>query len=324
MKFDLAEVFPRRWPRPSPVATASFFGDRRLTFAEIDDRAARLARVLRESGLGATLERPEFAGHESGQTTSRSTSTTATSTSRPCSAHSRRGSAPFNVNYRYVAEELRYLLADSGAKAIVYHSAFAPHARRGAALASRPQRAAPGRRRLRQRPAARRRVVRGRARGGVGEPRRRSARRPTTSTSSTPVARPACRRACCGGRPTSSSRPSAAAAPTALRSTATTSRRGAPTPEGGLRAVLAPPFMHGAGHWMSFLTFHRGGTVLHSSRAPRRRPTSGRSSSARRSRSPDRRRRLRAAAARRARPQHVRPLFAHRAALGRRAARRRR
>jgi fatty-acyl-CoA synthase len=34
--------------------------------------------------------------------------------------------APFNVNYRYVAEELRYLLADAGARAIVFHSAFAP------------------------------------------------------------------------------------------------------------------------------------------------------------------------------------------------------
>jgi len=34
--------------------------------------------------------------------------------------------APFNVNYRYVAEELRYLLNDSGAEAIVVHSQFAP------------------------------------------------------------------------------------------------------------------------------------------------------------------------------------------------------
>jgi fatty-acyl-CoA synthase len=34
--------------------------------------------------------------------------------------------APVNVNYRYVAEELRYLLENSAAKAIVYHSAFAP------------------------------------------------------------------------------------------------------------------------------------------------------------------------------------------------------
>ncbi len=33
--------------------------------------------------------------------------------------------APFNVNYRYVATELAYLLADSRAAAVVYHGAFA-------------------------------------------------------------------------------------------------------------------------------------------------------------------------------------------------------
>jgi fatty-acyl-CoA synthase len=31
---------------------------------------------------------------------------------------------------------------------------------------------------------------------------------------------------------------------------------------GGLRALLAPPFMHGAGHWMSFRTWNSGGTVF--------------------------------------------------------------
>jgi fatty-acyl-CoA synthase len=30
----------------------------------------------------------------------------------------------------------------------------------------------------------------------------------------------------------------------------------------GLRALLAPPFMHGAGHWMSFRTWNGGGTVF--------------------------------------------------------------
>ena len=34
--------------------------------------------------------------------------------------------APFNVNYRYVKNELRYLLADSGATALIYHATFAP------------------------------------------------------------------------------------------------------------------------------------------------------------------------------------------------------
>ncbi len=34
--------------------------------------------------------------------------------------------APFNINYRYVAEELQYLLEDSHAGGLIYHAAFAP------------------------------------------------------------------------------------------------------------------------------------------------------------------------------------------------------
>lgn len=34
--------------------------------------------------------------------------------------------APFNVSYRYVEDELEYLLADSKASALVYHAQFAP------------------------------------------------------------------------------------------------------------------------------------------------------------------------------------------------------
>ena len=52
---------------------------------------------------------------------------------------SRRGSAPFNVNYRYVAEELQYLLADADARAIVVHSPVRADARRGAAGTPRPR-----------------------------------------------------------------------------------------------------------------------------------------------------------------------------------------
>ena len=52
--------------------------------------------------------------------------------------------APFNVNYRYVAEELRYLLLDSNAAAVVVHSQFAPDARRGAARPPEPARHPPG------------------------------------------------------------------------------------------------------------------------------------------------------------------------------------
>ncbi len=34
--------------------------------------------------------------------------------------------AAININYRYVAEELRYVLADSGATAVIFHTTFAP------------------------------------------------------------------------------------------------------------------------------------------------------------------------------------------------------
>ncbi len=34
--------------------------------------------------------------------------------------------APFNVNYRYVADELVYLLGNAGADAVMYHARFAP------------------------------------------------------------------------------------------------------------------------------------------------------------------------------------------------------
>jgi fatty-acyl-CoA synthase len=99
--------------------------DRRLTYAEVGARTNRLANHLIAAGLGAHTERDRLGGHESGQD------------HLACYLHNGNeyleamlGSykarvAPFNVNYRYVAEELRYLLNDSGARAIVFHSAFA-------------------------------------------------------------------------------------------------------------------------------------------------------------------------------------------------------
>ena len=100
--------------------------DRRLTLRpgrRADQPPRQRARRRRPRRAQRTV--PTCAGHESAKTTSPSTSTTATSTSRRCSARTRLGVAPFNVNYRYVAEELRYLLNDSKAQALVFHSAFA-------------------------------------------------------------------------------------------------------------------------------------------------------------------------------------------------------
>ena len=126
--------------------------------------------------------------------------------------------APFNVNYRYVAEELRYLLVDAQRHGRRRTTArFAPDAGRRARPELPDAAGAPaGGRRLRPR-----RCCPARSGTRTRSPARRADRptsrgRPTTSTSSTPAARPGCPRACCGARPTSSSSASAARAPTTL------------------------------------------------------------------------------------------------------------
>ena len=59
-------------------------------------------------------------------TTSPSTSRTAPSTSRPCWPPGSCGPSPINVNHRYVADELRYLLDNSDAVAVLTQPSLAP------------------------------------------------------------------------------------------------------------------------------------------------------------------------------------------------------
>src|SRR5204863_3735274 len=87
--------------------------DRRLTFAEADERATRLANALAACGIGPgdhiacylynSIEYLEV-----------------------MIAAFKLRAVPINVNYRYVEEELRYLLGDADVKAVVFHREFAP------------------------------------------------------------------------------------------------------------------------------------------------------------------------------------------------------
>ncbi|WKG05457.1 acyl-CoA synthetase [Mycolicibacterium sp. HK-90] len=101
-------------------------GDRRLTYREIVDRSNRLAAYLHSRGLGAHTERDELAGHEVGQDLLGIYAYNGPEYVESLLGAFRARVAPFNVNYRYVKNELQYLLADSGASALVYHAAFAP------------------------------------------------------------------------------------------------------------------------------------------------------------------------------------------------------
>lgn len=101
-------------------------GDRRLTYREIVDRSNRLAAYLYSRGLGAQTERDKLAGHEVGQDLLGIYAYNGPEYVESMLGAFRARVAPFNVNYRYVKNELQYLLADSGASALVYHGAFAP------------------------------------------------------------------------------------------------------------------------------------------------------------------------------------------------------
>ena len=160
------------------------------------------------------------------------------------------------MNYRYVDEELEYLFDNSDARAIVYHASFAP------TLA-----------RIRE-PAA--------ARSGSGS-------RWTTARA----------RRCCPERSTTSRRsrrpsprpPGRDLSPDDLYILYTGGTTGMPkgvlwrqedilraalytgdpgsleqmverAKAGGIRSLPAPPFMHGAAHWVAFNMWHVGGTIV--------------------------------------------------------------
>ncbi len=101
-------------------------GDRRYTYAQIVERSNRLAAYLHSRGLGCKTERSELAGHEVGQDLLGIYAYNGPEYVEAMLGSWRARVAPFNVNYRYVKSELQYLLADSGATALLYHAAFAP------------------------------------------------------------------------------------------------------------------------------------------------------------------------------------------------------
>jgi fatty-acyl-CoA synthase len=100
-------------------------GDRRYTYAQIAERSKRLAAYLHSRGLGCHTERSELPGHEVGQDLLGIYAYNGPEYPEAMLGAWRARVAPFNVNYRYVKNELQYLLADSGATALIYHAAFA-------------------------------------------------------------------------------------------------------------------------------------------------------------------------------------------------------
>jgi 3-oxocholest-4-en-26-oate---CoA ligase len=101
-------------------------GGRRYIYAEIIARANRFAGYLHSRGLGCHTERSGLAGHQVGQDLLGLYAYNGNEFVEALLGSFAARVAPFNVNFRYVKGELQYLLADSGATALIYHAAFAP------------------------------------------------------------------------------------------------------------------------------------------------------------------------------------------------------
>ncbi len=252
-QFSVAEVHEAiAATRPDEVCLV--FRDRRLTWGDVTDRTRRFANHLLAAGLGCHTEREHLQGHESGQDHLAIYLHNGNEYLEAMLGSFKARVAPFNVNYRYVAEELRYLLLDSNAAAVVVHSQFAPTLAEvlpdlpnlrvilqvadesgnallpgavwyedalEAASADRPA--------VQWSPDDLYILYTG---GTTGMPKGVLWRNGDANVE------------CFGG--------SRADTLDGVLAEAT----------GGLKALLAPPFMHGAGHWMSFRTWNTGGTVF--------------------------------------------------------------
>jgi fatty-acyl-CoA synthase len=100
--------------------------DRRLTYAQVAERSRRLASYLYDRRLRVRNERPELQGWESGQDHVALALYNGNEYLEGMLGSYAARVAPFNVNYRYVGEELRYLLNDGRPRALILHSSLAP------------------------------------------------------------------------------------------------------------------------------------------------------------------------------------------------------
>ena len=109
-----------------PDQEAIVFRDRRITFGQLNERTRRLANYLLSRGLGVRKPRAELQRWESGQDQLALYLFNGNEYLEGMLGGYKARVAPFNVNYRYVEEELVYLLNNARARAIIYHANFAP------------------------------------------------------------------------------------------------------------------------------------------------------------------------------------------------------
>lgn len=234
--------------------------DVRLTWNEFRLRSRRLAHLLREAGLGLQRERHELERWESGQDHVALYLYNGHEYLEAMLGAFKARTVPFNVNYRYVADELVYLFRDSRARAIIYHASFAPLLQQVLEHIDPP-------------------ALLLQVDDGSGTPLLPGAldyEAALAASSDAPVDLPwsdddlymvytggttgmpkgvLWRQedifyAALGGRIPGQE------AVSGLDDLVSRARNG------GVRALCSPPFMHGAGHWTAFMYLHQGGTIV--------------------------------------------------------------
>ncbi len=99
--------------------------DKAWTWAEVTDRTRRVANLLLSHGIGRRMALADVAGWESPHDHVALYLHNGNAYLEGQLGASKAGAAAFNVNYRYVADELAYLFRDANAAAIIYHGVFA-------------------------------------------------------------------------------------------------------------------------------------------------------------------------------------------------------
>ncbi|MDQ6948646.1 MAG: acyl-CoA synthetase [Actinomycetota bacterium] len=99
---------------------------RAWSYAETAERSRRLANVITAAGLGWHAGRSALSPWEAGQDLIGLYLYNGPEYIEGTLAGYAARTAPFNVNYRYVADELAYLFDDAGMTGLIFHARFAP------------------------------------------------------------------------------------------------------------------------------------------------------------------------------------------------------
>ena len=125
MEFDFSRI-QDTLAAAAPDREAIVWKDRRLTHAQLADRCRRLANYLLSRGVSVHAERSALGGHESGQDHVALYLYNGNEYLEGMFGAWKARAVSFNVNYRYVDEELQYLFDNAKARAVIYHAEFAP------------------------------------------------------------------------------------------------------------------------------------------------------------------------------------------------------